>query len=128
MTVADNVDPDGFFPLLRSHPMKTTAVVAISKSGGTAETNAQLAIAIDALKKANGALVVTADHGNCETMVDPVTGGPHTAHTTNPVPVILFGGPEGAKLHDAEQASGNSKVARSFQHLPHDCSPIGLLR
>ncbi len=54
LTVADNVDPDGFFPLLRSHPMKTTAVVAISKSGGTAETNAQLAIAIDALKRANG--------------------------------------------------------------------------
>jgi len=54
LTVADNVDPDAFFPMLRSHPMKTTAVVAISKSGGTAETNAQLALAIDALKKANG--------------------------------------------------------------------------
>ncbi len=54
LTVADNVDPDAFFPLLRSHPMKTTAVVAISKSGGTAETNEQLALSIDALKKANG--------------------------------------------------------------------------
>jgi glucose-6-phosphate isomerase len=54
LTVADNVDPDGFFPLLRSHPMRTTAVVAISKSGGTAETNAQLAIAIEALTRANG--------------------------------------------------------------------------
>lgn len=31
-------------------------------------------------------------------MVDPATGGPHTAHTTNPVPVILFGGPKGATL------------------------------
>ncbi len=54
LTVADNVDPDAFFPLLRSHPMKTTAVVAVSKSGGTAETNEQLALSIDALKKANG--------------------------------------------------------------------------
>jgi glucose-6-phosphate isomerase len=54
LAVADNVDPDMFFPLLRSHPMKTTAVVAISKSGGTAETNAQLALAIEALKRANG--------------------------------------------------------------------------
>ncbi|HZW35875.1 MAG TPA: hypothetical protein VFF01_02965, partial [Candidatus Deferrimicrobiaceae bacterium] len=54
LAVADNVDPDAFFPLLRSHPMKTTVVVAISKSGGTAETNAQLALAADALKKANG--------------------------------------------------------------------------
>jgi 2,3-bisphosphoglycerate-independent phosphoglycerate mutase len=32
---------------------------------------------------------VTADHGNCEMMRDPATGSPHTAHTTNPVPVIL---------------------------------------
>jgi len=35
------------------------------------------------------ALIVTADHGNCELMVDPATGGPHTAHTTNPVPCIV---------------------------------------
>lgn len=48
-----------------------------------------------ALEKVGGAMIVTADHGNCETMVDPVTGGPHTAHTLNPVPVILIGGPEG---------------------------------
>ncbi len=54
LSVADNVDPDEFFPLLRSHPMKTTAVVAISKSGGTAETNAQLALAIESLKRACG--------------------------------------------------------------------------
>jgi 2,3-bisphosphoglycerate-independent phosphoglycerate mutase len=37
-----------------------------------------------------GAMLVTADHGNAELMVDPVTGGPHTAHTTNPVPFILI--------------------------------------
>jgi 2,3-bisphosphoglycerate-independent phosphoglycerate mutase len=43
-----------------------------------------------------GAMLVTADHGNCELMRDPVTGGPHTAHTTNPVPVLLArGGPAG---------------------------------
>ena len=34
-------------------------------------------------------MLITADHGNAEMMVDPVTGGPHTAHTTNPVPFIL---------------------------------------
>lgn len=51
-----------------------------------------------ALEKVGGAMIVTADHGNCETMVDPVTGGPHTAHTLNPVPVILIGGPENASL------------------------------
>lgn len=43
-------------------------------------------------------MIVTADHGNCETMIDPETGGPHTAHTTNPVPVILVGGPKGSGL------------------------------
>ncbi|WP_456386130.1 2,3-bisphosphoglycerate-independent phosphoglycerate mutase [Profundibacter sp.] len=52
-----------------------------------------------ALETAGGAMIVTADHGNCETMIDPVTGGPHTAHTTNPVPVILVGGPDGSALH-----------------------------
>jgi 2,3-bisphosphoglycerate-independent phosphoglycerate mutase len=44
-----------------------------------------------AIEKAGGALLVTADHGNCELMRDPETGGPHTAHTTNPVPVMLIG-------------------------------------
>jgi 2,3-bisphosphoglycerate-independent phosphoglycerate mutase len=41
------------------------------------------------LKEKNGRWVITADHGNAETMIDPVTGGPHTYHTTNPVPFIL---------------------------------------
>jgi 2,3-bisphosphoglycerate-independent phosphoglycerate mutase len=44
-----------------------------------------------AVEKAGGALLVTADHGNCEMMRDPATGGPHTAHTTNPVPLLLIG-------------------------------------
>jgi 2,3-bisphosphoglycerate-independent phosphoglycerate mutase len=43
----------------------------------------------DALKKARGVMLVTADHGNIETMVNIETGGPHTAHTTNSVPLIL---------------------------------------
>ena len=34
-------------------------------------------------------MLITADHGNAEMMVDPATGGPHTAHTTNPVPFIV---------------------------------------
>ena len=43
----------------------------------------------EAIQKSGGALLVTADHGNCELMKDPVTGGPHTAHTTNPVPLVV---------------------------------------
>ena len=53
---------------------------------------------VEALDRVGGAAVVIADHGNCEMMVDPATGGPHTAHTTNPVPVIVYRGPQGASL------------------------------
>ncbi|MBI2818306.1 MAG: 2,3-bisphosphoglycerate-independent phosphoglycerate mutase [Acidobacteria bacterium] len=42
-----------------------------------------------ALLRAGGGMIVTADHGNAEMMIDPVTGGPHTYHTTNPVPFIV---------------------------------------
>ncbi|NCO21673.1 MAG: 2,3-bisphosphoglycerate-independent phosphoglycerate mutase [Rhodobacterales bacterium] len=63
-----------------------------------------LARVLEALEKAGGAMIVTADHGNCETMVDPETGGPHTSHTTNPVPVVLFGGPAGVSLRDGRLA------------------------
>jgi 2,3-bisphosphoglycerate-independent phosphoglycerate mutase len=45
---------------------------------------------IEAVVRAKGgAMLITADHGNAEMMIDPVTGGPHTAHTTNPVPFIV---------------------------------------
>ena len=42
----------------------------------------------DAVRRAKGAVIVTADHGNCELMKDPATGQPHTSHTTNPVPLL----------------------------------------
>jgi 2,3-bisphosphoglycerate-independent phosphoglycerate mutase len=45
---------------------------------------------VDALSQVGGALIATADHGNCEMMRDPDTGGPHTSHTTNLVPVVGF--------------------------------------
>ena len=60
--------------------------------------------AMAALEKVGGAMIVTADHGNCEMMIDPATGGPHTAHTTNPVPVALFNGPAGAKIKSGRLA------------------------
>lgn len=42
-----------------------------------------------AVRAKGGAMLITADHGNAELMIDPATGGPHTAHTTNPVPFIV---------------------------------------
>jgi 2,3-bisphosphoglycerate-independent phosphoglycerate mutase len=50
--------------------------------------DAQLGRIYKAIKERNGSWLITADHGNAELMVDPLTGGPHTAHTTNPVPMI----------------------------------------
>jgi 2,3-bisphosphoglycerate-independent phosphoglycerate mutase len=58
---------------------------------------------VDAIGRQHGAVLVTADHGNCELMRDPVTGGPHTAHTTNPVPVVLFG-TNATHLHEGRLA------------------------
>jgi 2,3-bisphosphoglycerate-independent phosphoglycerate mutase len=43
-----------------------------------------------AVRAKGGAMLITADHGNAEMMIDPATGGPHTAHTTNPVPFIVM--------------------------------------
>lgn len=69
---------------------------------------------IAALDAQDGAMIVCADHGNCETMVHVATGEPHTAHTTNPVPVVLIGGPKGAKLRiDGRLAD----LAPSLLHL-----------
>jgi 2,3-bisphosphoglycerate-independent phosphoglycerate mutase len=50
----------------------------------------QLTRIYKAIRERNGIWLVTADHGNCETMVDPITGAPHTAHTTNPVPFVYI--------------------------------------
>ena len=66
--------------------------------------DAGLGAVLDALDAAAGAMIVTADHGNCEVMIDPETGAPHTAHTTNPVSVALVGGPQDATLRDGRLA------------------------
>ncbi|HXW62196.1 MAG TPA: 2,3-bisphosphoglycerate-independent phosphoglycerate mutase [Candidatus Acidoferrales bacterium] len=51
-----------------------------------------------ALRPRGGAWIITADHGNAETMIDPVSGGPHTYHTTNPVPFLLVTADPHARL------------------------------
>jgi len=48
-----------------------------------------LARVMKSADRAGARLLITADHGNCEMMIDPETGGPHTAHTTNPVPLVV---------------------------------------
>ena len=54
-----------------------------------------LARVLASAERAKAQVVITADHGNCEVMIDPATGGPHTAHTTNPVPIVTIGAGSG---------------------------------
>jgi 2,3-bisphosphoglycerate-independent phosphoglycerate mutase len=56
---------------------------------------------VPAFLERGGTVAITADHGNVEMMIDPVTGQPHTAHTTNPVPLVLAGDAvKGRRLRD----------------------------
>jgi 2,3-bisphosphoglycerate-independent phosphoglycerate mutase len=69
--------------------------------------DAQLGRVYNAVRDAGASWIITADHGNAEMLIDPASGGPHTAHTTNPVPFILVtadgknvGVREGGSLRD----------------------------
>lgn len=73
---------------------------------------------VAALREVGGAMIVTADHGNCEMMIDPETGGPHTAHTLNPVPVALVNGPEGAALRDGGRLCDLAPTLLALMELP----------
>ena len=53
---------------------------------------------LDAARHGGARLIITADHGNADVMVDPVTGEPHTAHTTNPVPLVIVDPDDDAPL------------------------------
>jgi 2,3-bisphosphoglycerate-independent phosphoglycerate mutase len=81
--------------------------------------------ALMALEKAGGAMIVTADHGNCELMVDPVTGGPHTSHTVNPVPVVLVGGPAGAVLRGGGKLADLAPTLLALMGLPQPVEMTG---
>ncbi len=59
---------------------------------------------VDAVNEVNGTLLITADHGNCEQMIDYKTGEPQTAHTTNPVPLAIVGLPSNKKIREGRLA------------------------
>ena len=67
-------------------------------------------------------MLVTADHGNAELLIDPVTGGPHTAHTTNPVPFILVSDEKNMTLRSGGSLRDLSPTLLSMMHIdqPHD--------
>jgi 2,3-bisphosphoglycerate-independent phosphoglycerate mutase len=68
-----------------------------------------LARVVAAVRRSGGAMLITADHGNAETMIDPETGQPHTAHTLNPVPALLVEAPSPAR--NAPRALRHGRLA-----------------
>jgi 2,3-bisphosphoglycerate-independent phosphoglycerate mutase len=70
---------------------------------------------LDAVGRQGGVAIVTADHGNCEQMIDPATGGPHTAHTTYDVELFVVDGRfKGKKLVDGGRLAD---VAPTVLHM-----------
>jgi 2,3-bisphosphoglycerate-independent phosphoglycerate mutase len=74
-----------------------------------------------ALRRSGGSWIITADHGNAETMIDPLTKGPHTYHTTNPVPFVLVN-ESGARLRSSGALQDISPTVLSFldEHQPKE--------
>jgi len=74
---------------------------------------------LDAIKKQDGTAIVLADHGNCEQMIDPTTGGPHTAHTTYDVELIVVDDRfKGRKLLDDGRLADVAPTALKMMDLP----------
>nr|MBA2248313.1 2,3-bisphosphoglycerate-independent phosphoglycerate mutase [Chloroflexia bacterium] len=82
---------------------------------------------LEALRSADGTALVTADHGNAEVMIDLVSGGPFTAHTTNPVPVVLVAPDDHPLRHAALRTDGVlSAVAPTILQLLGITPPIDM--
>jgi 2,3-bisphosphoglycerate-independent phosphoglycerate mutase len=74
---------------------------------------------IEAAQRVSATVFITADHGNCEQMIDPVTGQPHTAHTTNPVPLIAVGADlVGRKLRSGGRLADVAPTILDYLGLP----------
>ena len=80
---------------------------------------------IEAIDQTGGALLVIADHGNAEQMVDYVTGEPHTAHTTNPVPCVLYGVND-AKLRDGGRLADVAPTLLDLMNLEPPLAMTGV--
>src|SRR6185503_11413931 len=85
----------------------TGVIAAVVKAVETVDEC--LGAIVPAVLDRGGVALITADHGNAELLIDPATGGPHTAHTTNPVPCILVAagglGLDHARLRDGGKLS-----------------------
>jgi 2,3-bisphosphoglycerate-independent phosphoglycerate mutase len=86
-----------------SIPAVTTAVEVVDEC---------LGLVVDATRGAGGVCLVTADHGNAEQMLEPDGVSPHTAHTTNPVPLVLT-----SREHALKEEGGLSDLAPTILRL-----------
>ncbi len=80
-----------------------------------------------AIRQRGGSLLITADHGNAELLIDPVTGGPHTAHTTNPVPFLLISDQSPNARPSALRSEGSLRdISPTLLHLLHLDKPTDM--
>jgi 2,3-bisphosphoglycerate-independent phosphoglycerate mutase len=86
--------------------------------------DAALGVVLAALAERGGAALVVADHGNAEQMLTE-GGMPHTAHTTNPVPCVLVGGPAGARLRDGGVLGDVAPTVLDLLGLPQPAAMTG---
>jgi 2,3-bisphosphoglycerate-independent phosphoglycerate mutase len=82
---------------------------------------------VEAARSVGGAVLITADHGNCELMKDPTTGGPHTAHTTNPVPLLYVNDRDvGRKLRAGGRICDVAPTMLQLLGLPQPAAMTGI--
>jgi 2,3-bisphosphoglycerate-independent phosphoglycerate mutase len=81
--------------------------------------------AVDAVKSVDGVLFICADHGNAEQMINYETGAPHTAHTTNPVPFILYNYKDGIKLREGGCLADIAPTLLEIMELPQPVEMTG---
>jgi 2,3-bisphosphoglycerate-independent phosphoglycerate mutase len=82
---------------------------------------------VEAVRAKRGAVIVTADHGNCELMKDPATGKPHTAHTTNPVPLLYVNDADlGAKIRTGGRICDVAPTMLELLGIPKPSAMTGL--
>ena len=81
------------------------------------------------VEEKQGNMLITADHGNAEQMIDYKTGEPHTAHTTNPVPLILVTANKKLKLKEGGKLADLAPTMLDLMHLekPEEMTGISLL-
>ena len=81
------------------------------------------------VEEKDGNMLITADHGNAEQMVDYKTGEPHTAHTTNPVPLILVTSNKNLKLKSGGKLADLAPTMLDLMNLekPEEMTGISLL-